>query len=273
MRVITTVTAAVAAKPSQVSSCFAVLPAGAPEASCVTLVMSDPEVHVHRRPRDHADERADRVVAERHAGEPVGVVQEVERKGGRQPREQHDLESLAADCPIDRGELRIAGNPGRDAVASERPPEQEGGRGAEIRGHPHQRDADGNAVGESRAERQDETRQQEDAGDDVREYEDRHARRAGVADPGHEREQPLIDREELHGGHHGDRDQRERDEARAAGSRRRSLARADARVLGVRTHRSLLDAGFAARAGRLRVSTRFSAARARRATDICRAAV
>ena len=42
MRVITTVTAAVAAKPSQVSSCFAVPPAGAPEASCVTLVMSDP---------------------------------------------------------------------------------------------------------------------------------------------------------------------------------------------------------------------------------------
>ena len=42
MRVMTIVTASVAAKPRKVSACFAIPPDGAPEASWLTLVISDP---------------------------------------------------------------------------------------------------------------------------------------------------------------------------------------------------------------------------------------
>src|SRR5439155_11093651 len=103
---------------------------------------------------------------------PIGVVEEVEREGGRQAREENDLESLAPDGSVDGGEPRIAGNARRDALAGQRAPEEEGDRGLEVGRYPNERHANCDAVGETRPEGEDESRQEEHTRDHVRDQED-----------------------------------------------------------------------------------------------------
>ena len=84
-----------------------------------------PQVDVHHGPRQHPDHRAEDVVAEGDAGQAEGVVEEVEGKDRRQPRQEDDPEPLPADGAVDGRELRRCP---RCAGRSRRAPPSDRGR-------------------------------------------------------------------------------------------------------------------------------------------------
>ena len=157
-----------------------------------------PQVDVHDCPRQHADQRADEVVAQRDPREAEGVVEEVEGEDGREPDEEHDPESLPADRAVDRREARARTDAGGDRVARERAPEEERGRGADVRRDPHDPSPHHHPVREAGSERQNDARQEEHRREHVDDREDDDPLRARASHPRDEVEEPALDRQEPH---------------------------------------------------------------------------
>ena len=131
----------------------------------------------------HADPRGQHKVAERHAGEPEGIVEQVEREGGRQPGQEDDLPALARHRLVDGAEPRVGLDATGHPVAGQVAPHQERRGGAEGRGDRDEDEPPDHPEDGAGPEGEDPAGQEENRGQHVQRHEDRRTPGAETGNP------------------------------------------------------------------------------------------